>query len=121
MSKLDNLNPEVALQPFRKALGVNYGKIAADIKSWLGRFTKDIVNDQKDWKAAANFKLSSTEGYKVQLPPNDARSSLLCFGMRLNEIGKAGKFEIQAEIPVVCQAWIEQHKVSVSEETAVKA
>lgn len=110
MSKFNNLNPEIALAPFKAELGENYPKIVADVKSMLGRVEKDIVTKDSEWKASTTFKLSNKEGRTVQLPLNNPASILLCFGMRLNELSKNGVFDIQATIPKNCTAWVEQHK-----------
>ena len=111
LSQLNNLNPEVALQPFRAELGEHYGKIVADVKSMLGRVEqKELITTQTGWKISAKCKLTSKDGYAIQLPLNNAAAILLRFGMQLNELADAGKFEVHANIPKECQAWIEQHK-----------
>jgi hypothetical protein len=106
---LSNLNPDVALKPFAKAIGNPYPKIVADCKSMLGKVEKDIVTTQGEWKASASFVLSSKEGRKVQLPLNNPAAQLLCFGMRFNELCKSAGNEVEATIPKNCTAWIEEH------------
>lgn len=113
---LSNLNPEVALAPFRKAIGNAFPKIVADCKSMLGRVEKDIVTKAGDWKASATFKLSSKEGRTVQLPLNNPAAQLLCFGMRFNELCKSAGNDVEATIPKNCQAWIEEHARNMKQE-----
>ncbi len=109
MSKLNNLNVESALAPFKTSLGKDFPKIVSDIKSLLGRVNKDIVAKMGNWKAGATFKLTSKEGYTVQLPANNPASILLCFGMRMNDLSNSAGCEIVATIPKSCEAWVE-HK-----------
>jgi hypothetical protein len=111
INKLNNLNVELAIASFSDALGNDFDKIVNDIKSMLGRLPeKDLIAKQGEWKAGAKFKLTSKEGYAIQLPPNSPATVLLCFGMRLNELQEAGGFEAQADIPKNCQDWVNQHR-----------
>lgn len=108
--KFDNLIVETALAPFKTSIGdKSFPKICNDIRSLLGRVEKDIVLKDGDWKAGASFKLTRKNGETVQLPANNPATTLLCFGMRLNELGKAGGFEPTATIPKDCIAWVENH------------
>ena len=110
LSKLNTLDVFVALAPFEKACGDNFKKICYDVKSLLGNVKEnEIIAKQSGWKAGAKFSITSKEGYKVQLPANNPATILLCFGMRLNELAEAGTFEVQADIPKACQAWVAQH------------
>lgn len=122
ISKLNNLNVETALKPFKTELGNDFPKIINDVKSMLGNLPeKDLISKQGGWKASAKFSLSSKEGYKVQLPPNNPTTILLCFGMRLNELGEAGEFAPQADIPTACRDWISQHRKVSKPTEQVKA
>lgn len=111
MSKFNNLNPEACFAPFAKELGNLMPKLVNDAKTMLGRLEKDIATKSGEWKATASFKLTSKEGHSLQLPPNNPLTILLCFGMRLNELSKAGGFEAVATIPKPCAAWIENLRV----------
>ena len=110
MSRLNTLNVSEAISPFERALGPDYNKIVRDIKSLLGNVAKDVTVKHGDWKASAKFKLTAKDGVSVQLPMNNPASIMLCFGMRLNEISVSGKFDIQADIPKECLAWVEKHR-----------
>lgn len=113
--KFDSLIVENALSPFRAAIGKNFDKICNDVRSLLGRVEKDIVLKDGEWKAGASSKLTRKNGESVQLPLNNPATTLLCFGMRLNELSKAGQFEAVAGIPKDCQSWVEQHSVVIPE------
>lgn len=122
MSKLSNLIVSEALAPFENILGEVFPKIENDVKSMLGRIKdNEIESNLKKWKATAGFKLKSSEGYTVQLAPNNPAVILLCFGMRLNEISEAGDFDVQATIPKACKAWVEEHSKTVHTEVAAPA
>lgn len=110
-TKLNTLDAELALAPFKDVLGNHFPKIVADVKSMLGRITdKEVIAKPGSWKAGAKFKLTSKEGYTVQLPPNNPATILLCFGMRLNELAEVGVMDISATIPKNCEAWVDQHR-----------
>ena len=113
MSKLMNLDVVESLEPFRNALGKSFDKVVSDIKSILGREEKNMKVEQSDWKATARFQLKSKEGYTLQLPLNNPVSTLLCFGMRLNELAANGGFDVEADIPKNCLAWVEAHSKAV--------
>ncbi len=110
---IENLSVEVALSPFRAAIGSGFDKVVNDVKAMLGRAAKDIISKDGGWKASAKFALTSKTGHKLQLAPNDASTILLCFGMRLVELGNAGSFTIQAEVPKECGAWVQKHAAEV--------
>lgn len=110
MSKLNNLNVSSALMPFKKSLGESFTKVEGDIKSMLGRLDKDIIAKAGEWKAGASFKLTSKEGYTLQLPLNNPAAQLLCFGMRANELADKGGMDVECTIPKNCEAWVEQHR-----------
>lgn len=118
MSKLNNLNPREVLSVFSVALGDSFDKIVNDVASMLGRITdKEIIAKHGEWKAGAKFKLTSKEGYSVQLPPNNPATILLCFGMRLGELAHNGQFDVQADIPKMCVDWVAQHRKTTAEPT----
>ena len=119
MSKFNNLNPEVASKPFAAQLGDLLPKLTSDAKAMLGRVEKDIESKASEWKASATFKLRSSEGYTVQLPPNNPLTILLCFGMRINELAKAGGMEITASIPKQVSEFIEQQRIAAKLSTPV--
>lgn len=114
-AKLQTLNPEIELEPFRKAIGNCYDKIVADTKSMLGRVKEQEVTVKASaWKASAGFKLVSREGYTVQLASNNPCAILLCFAMRFNELARSAGCEIVAtSIPKACEAWIEENSRKV--------
>lgn len=111
MSKFNTLNVEHVLSPFATAIGESFPKIVGDVKSMLGRIEKDIITKHGGWKAsAAGSKLTSKDGYTVALPLNNPAAQLLAFGMRLQDMAEAGKFDIVASVPSNCQHWIDEHK-----------
>jgi len=109
-NKLGNLSPEIALRAFAVALGNEFAGICAVAKTKLGNWEKDIKSEVGDWKCSAKCVLVSKEGHKVQMPPNDAIAILLKFGMRLNEIAEAGQFDVDAEIPKDCSAYVDEFR-----------
>lgn len=115
VKQLDNLHLAIALKPFAQILGEHYGKIVADVSAMLGRVkAEELKTERKEWKISAKCVLSSSDGFKIALPLNNPAAILLRFGMNLNELSKSGEMAIQAEIPKVCQAWVEQHKLNKS-------
>lgn len=123
--KIDTLDIGFALNPFNSSLGEAKPKIVNDIKSILGRASgkedENVKIDLKDWKASAGFKLTRKTGESLQLPPNSPATILLCFGMRFNELAKAANCKIEAEIPQVCEVWVNEHKQNKSAQLIVKA
>jgi hypothetical protein len=118
--KADNLIVENAIVVFRTAIGETaFPKICNDIRSMLGRVEKDIVLKDGEWKAGASFKITRKNGETIPLPANNPATILLCFGMRMNELAKAGDFDCQAAIPTQCKSWVTEHSCKV--ETTVKA
>jgi hypothetical protein len=118
--KTDNLIVEKAIAVFKTAIGETaFPKVCNDIRSMLGRVEKDIVLKDGDWKAGASFKITRKNGETIPLPANNPATVLLCFGMRMNELAKAGDFDCQAAIPAQCKAWVTEHSRKV--ETTVKA
>lgn len=112
-TKLQTLNVSEAIAPFAKILGNDFDKIVRDIKSMLGDIKdKDVEVKLGEWKATAGFKLKAKDGHTVQLAPNNPATILLCFGMRLNELANNGSFDVEADIPKACIAWVEQHRKS---------
>lgn len=112
--KTQTLNIEWALKPFTAALGDSMPKLVNDIRSMLGRV--ETENDGKnvdlktgDWKATSGFAIKRTDGTKIQLPPNNPATILICFGMRLNELAKAGDMVLEASVPEQCKAWVKEH------------
>lgn len=112
--ELDSLDPFVALQSFKKELGDSFGKICADAKAQIGRWNKDVVLTKGEWKCSATGKLTRKDGQAVQMPLNNPISTLLRFGMRLNELAKAGSFDVTATIPKECEHWVNQHKIGAT-------
>lgn len=112
--ELDSLNPIIALQAFKGELGESFGKICADVKSQLGRWEKDLQLTKGEWKCSATGKLTRKDGQSVQMPLNNPASTLLRFGMRLNELAKAGSFEIIATMPKECEFWVNEHRKNKS-------
>lgn len=113
-AKFGNLAPEFAFLPFREAMGACYGKVCADVNSWLGEQFKNTVSEQKDWKCGAAGKFKTSTGHKLDLPPNDARTILLKFGTSLNELGKAGEFTVKCDmLPKLCRAWIDEQNAKI--------
>lgn len=111
LKQLENLNPENALIPFKKAIGSNYGKVVNDVKSFLGKFVeKDMIVKQSGWKCSATGKLTSKDGYSIQMPLNHPCSTLVKFGMRLMEVSAAmGDVDIDSAIPKECEHWVNAH------------
>ena len=124
MSKLNNLKAAEILKCFTNEMGNHFPKVCADIDSNLGRLEKDILTTSGDWKCGAKGTLVSKDGHKLQLPLNSAWSTLVRFGLRLNEISKAGssmeplhEMEVQANIPAEAEAWF---KTNYREKPATK-
>lgn len=110
MSKLGNLNPELALAPFKKALGTHFPKLVNIAKAKLGQWEKDIKSEVGDWKVTNKCVLTSKEGHKIQMPMNDCVSIFMRFGMQLNQLSEAGHFQVDAEIPKECVAYVDTLK-----------
>lgn len=122
MSKLNNLNVALELSIFQDSLGESFDKVVNDVKSMLGRIkAEEITAKQGEWKAGAKGRITSKEGYTVQLPLNNPASSLLLFGMKLRAIGESGEMSVSAEIPKVCRDWVHQHSLVVKAEAKESA
>lgn len=116
MSKLNNLKAAEILKSFTNEMGNHFPKVCADVDSNLGRLEKDIVTTAGNWKCGTKGTLVSKDGHKLQLPLNAPWTTLVRFGLRLNEIADAGSsmepkhaMEIQANIPAECEAWFNQN------------
>lgn len=107
MSKLGNLNPELALAPFQKVLGAHYPQLVNIAKAKLGQWEKDIKSEVGDWKVTNRCVLTSKEGHKIQMPMNDCISIFMRFGMQINALAEAGHFPVDAGIPKECVAYID--------------
>lgn len=89
--------------------------------------TADMLGQQKDvvkigdWKCGAGFKLRATDSRSLQLPPNNACTPLYYFALRINEVCVAGKFIVNASIPEVCVAFIEQSRIKAHEQAKKNA
>ena len=101
---------ESLLSPFKTSIGDAFDKVVLDMSSWLGR--QAITVDEGQWKTGAGLKLTAKDSHKMQLPPNDPRSTLMWFAMRCNEVSAAGEFTINATLPKACVAWIEKEQDS---------
>lgn len=100
---------ESTLAVFRKDIGeALFPKIVNDFSSWLGR--QSITVTDGEWKATSKLSLTAKDSSKMSLPPNDPRSHLFWFAIRLNEVAKAGEFAIAATVPQSCRAWIDKSK-----------
>jgi len=115
MSKLNNLKAAEILKCFTNEMGNHFPIVCQHIDSNLGRLEKDILTTSGDWKCGAKGTLVSKDGHKLQLPLNSPWTTLVRFGLRLNEIVSAGSsltpkhtMEIQANIPAECEAWFNQ-------------
>ena len=116
MSKLTNLKAAVILKCFKDEMGNHFSKVCADVDSQIGRLEGDIQTTSGDWKCGTKGSITSKDGHKLQLPVIGDKpvpwATLVRFGLRLNEISKAGssmeplhEMEIQANIPAECEAW----------------
>lgn len=124
MSKLANLNIANHLSHFTDLQGAVKSEVISDIASLLGKEEVNMISKTGDWKISAKGVLSSKEGHKLQLPANNPAVILLKFGMQLAEIARNAEIEITAEIPKLCEAWLQTKSERIakrqSEESSIE-
>lgn len=95
-----------ALRSFKTAIGTEYryGIVCNQVASLLGNVKIDTTTGR--WKVSAMGNVTQGTQNKGKLPMNNPAAKLFRFGLALDDLQIAGEFELDAELPKECRAWI---------------
>ena len=112
-------NVAAILSSFATSIGNTYRfkLVCNQVASMLGQVKIDTTEGR--WKVSATGILTQGTKNKAKLPMNNPAAVLFRFALALDELTEQGEFQVDAELPKPCRAWINNLPQSASDTTPV--
>ena len=99
-------NVEAILSSFKSAIGTDFRfkLVCNQVASMLGQVK--IETTEGRWKVSATGILTQGSKQKAKLAMNNPAAQLFRYALALDELTEQGEFQLDAELPKACRAWI---------------